>query len=50
MRRVGLELGQLLGVFGRQSVGNGGQDLRHLHQRPFEAAEGELQDLGIAFA
>src|SRR3546814_4466471 len=42
-RRVGLELAQFLGVLARQGIGNGGEDLRRLHQRPLEAAERRLQ-------
>ena len=39
-RRGGrLQLRQLAGVFGRQRLGDGGQQLRHLHQRALEAAE-----------
>ncbi len=38
-RRVGLELAELGGIFLGQRVGDGGEDLRHLHQRPLEPAE-----------
>ncbi|WP_255542701.1 hypothetical protein [Azospirillum sp. INR13] len=49
-RRVGLKLRQFLGVFLRQGVGDGGQDLRHLHQRPLQPAECGPQFRGVAFA
>ena len=35
----GLQLRQLVGVFGRQGVGNGRQHLRDLHQRAFQTPE-----------
>ena len=39
-RRVGLKLGQFLGEFGREQIGDGGEHLRHLHQRTLEPAQG----------
>jgi hypothetical protein len=44
-RRLALQLDQLVGVFGRQRIGNGGEQLRHLHDRTFQAAQrgGELE-------
>jgi hypothetical protein len=44
-RRLALQLDQLIGVFRRQCIGNGGEQLRHLHDRTFQAAEcgGELE-------
>ena len=38
-RRVGLQLGQLAGIFRRQRVGNGGEQLRRLHQRTLQPAQ-----------
>ena len=38
-RRLALQLDQFVGVFRRQRVWNGGEQLRHLHDRSFEAAE-----------
>ena len=38
-RRLALQLHQFAGVFGRHRVGNGGEQLRHLHDRAFQAAE-----------
>ena len=38
-RRLALELLQLGGVFRRDEVRDGGEKLRHLHDRPLEAAE-----------
>ena len=38
-RRRRLQLRQLARVLGRQRLGDGGQELRHLHQRALEAAE-----------
>src|SRR3546814_2201904 len=49
-RRVGLELAQFLGVPARQGIGNGGEDLRRLHQRPLEAADRRLQIRGMPAA
>ena len=46
-RRVGLQLGKFTGIFGRQRFGNGREQLRHLHDRPLEAAEGAGQFRGI---
>ena len=42
-RGLRLQLGELLGVFGRQSLGDGGHQLRHLHDRPLQAAERRRQ-------
>ncbi len=39
----GLQLRQLLGVFRRQRVGHGGQELRHLHQRALQPAQDRAQ-------
>ena len=47
-RGLALQLGELLGIFGRQHVGNGGEELRHLHQRALEAAERGGERRGIA--
>ncbi len=51
-RRLALQLDQFVGVFRRQRIGNGGKQLRHLHDRPFEAAErgGKRQRIGGAAA
>ena len=38
-RGMRLELAQLVGIFWRQHVGNGGEQLRHLHDRSFQAAQ-----------
>jgi hypothetical protein len=38
-RRIGLELLQFLDIFLGQRVRDGGHDLGHLHQRPFQPAE-----------
>ena len=42
-RGLRLQLGQLLRVLGRQRLGDGGQQLRHLHDRPLEAAQRRRQ-------
>jgi len=42
-RCVGLELGELAGIFRRQRVGNRGQKLRRLHQRPLQPAQRTLE-------
>ena len=49
-RRLALQLDQLVGVFRRQRVGNGGEQLRHLHDRPFQPAErrGERERIAAA--
>ena len=49
-RRLALQLGQLRGVFRRQRVGDGGEQLRHLHDRALQAAErgGEPDGVGGA--
>src|SRR5215813_570262 len=49
-RRLTLQLGKLSGVFGRQRVRDGGQELRDLHDRPFEAAERHSQLCRITVA
>ena len=46
-RGVGLQLLQLLGIFLGQRVGDGGENLRHLHQRPLQPAQRLLQPLGM---
>ena len=38
-RRLALKLTKLGGIFGRQRLGNGGEELRHLHDRAFEPAK-----------
>ena len=49
-RRLRLQADQLVGVVGRQRVGDGGQELRDLHHRPLHRAErrGEGARVGIA--
>ncbi len=42
-RGLRLQLGQLLRVLGGQRLGDGGQELRHLHDRPLEAAQRRRQ-------
>ena len=44
-RRLALQLHQFAGIFGRHRVRNGGEQLRHLHDRTLQAAErrGERQ-------
>jgi uncharacterized membrane protein len=42
-RRVRLQLNQLLNVFFGQCVGDRREQLSHLHQRPFDAAEHRLE-------
>ena len=37
--RLALQLGELGGVFGRQRIRDGGDELRHFHDRALEAAE-----------
>ncbi len=49
-RGVGLQLGQFGGELRRQQVGDGGEHLRHLHQRALEPAKRLLQRLGVAGA
>ena len=46
-RRLALQLGQFVDVFGRQRLGDGGEQLRHLHDRAFEAAERRRQLRGV---
>ena len=38
-RRLALQLHQLVGIFRRQRVGDGGEQLRHLHDGAFQPAE-----------
>ena len=38
-RRLALQFGELLDVFRRQRLGDGGEKLRHLHDRAFQPAE-----------
>ena len=47
-RRIRLQLHQLLDIFLGQRVGDRGQQLRHLHQRPLDPAERRLQIGGMA--
>ncbi len=47
-RRVRLQLDQLVDIFLGQRVGDRGEQLRHLHQRPLDAAERRLQIGGVA--
>ncbi len=47
-RCVGLQLGQLFGIFRRQCVRHGGEELRHLHQRAFQPAKDGAQILCMA--
>src|SRR5262245_7543419 len=47
-RRLALQLGELSRVFGGQHIGDGGHELRHLHDRAFEAAECSREFHGIA--
>ena len=49
-RRVGLEVREFGGVFGGECVGHGGEELRHLHQRTFQAAQDGAEILGVAAA
>ena len=42
-RRIALQLGKLHGVFGGQRIRNGGEKLRHLHERSLETAESGSQ-------
>ena len=46
-RGVGLQVREFRGVFGGQRIGHGGQELRHLHQRTFQAAQDGAQVLGM---
>ncbi len=46
-RGLALQLAKLRGVFRRQRLGDGGEQLRHLHDRPLEAAERRGQRRGI---
>ena len=48
--RVGLKLGQFVRILGRQRIGNGGEKLRRLHQRPLEAAQRAAQFGGMLAA
>ncbi len=49
-RRLALQLHQLGGVFRRQRIGDGGHELGHLHDRPFEAAERRRELDGVLAA
>jgi hypothetical protein len=49
-RRLALQLHQLGGVFRRQRIGDGGHQLGHLHDRPFEAAERRRELDGVLAA
>src|SRR3989442_13246329 len=49
-RRVGLQLDQLADIFLRQRVGDRGEELRHLHQWPLDAAERGPEIGGMALA
>ena len=49
-RRIALQLRQFPCVFARQRLRHGRQELRHLHQRSLEAAQGGAQLGGVAFA
>ena len=42
-RRIGLQLRKLLGILRRQGIGDGGDELGSLHQRPFQAAQRRLE-------
>src|SRR5215213_8273164 len=44
-RRMRLQLAELCGKFRRQEIGNGGQELGNLHQRPLERAESCAEEL-----
>src|SRR5690606_17625230 len=47
-RSIGLKLTQLLRILARQGIGNGGKNLRGVHQRPLEATESRLQRGGMS--
>ena len=49
-RRVGLELGELGDVLVGQGIGDGGQQLGDLHQRPLDAAQRPPEGGGVALA
>ena len=49
-RGLALQLGEFSGVFGRQRVRDGGQELRDLHDRAFEATERNRELRGVAIA
>ena len=49
-RCVGLKLAQLARILAGQGVGDGGEDLRHLHDRSLEAAERGSEIGGVARA
>ena len=49
-RRLALELAKLGGIFGRQRFGNGGEQLRHLHDRAFQSAQRRGERGGILVA
>ena len=49
-RRLALKLTKLGGIFGGQRLGNGGEELRHFHDRAFEPAKcrGKRRRLAVA--
>ena len=49
-RRLALKLGELGGIFGGERLGNGGEELRHLHDRAFEPAKRRGKSCGLAVA
>ena len=49
-RGLALELAKLGGIFGRERLGDGGEQLRHLHDRAFKPAERRGQRSGILVA
>ena len=49
-RRLALELAKLGGIFGRQRFGDGGEQLRHLHDRAFQSAKRRGERGGILVA
>lgn len=46
-RRIGLQVGKLLRIFGGKRVGDSGQNLGHLHQRPLQPTQRLTQILGM---
>ena len=44
---MALQLGELLGIFRGQQIGDGGHELRHLHQRTLERAERVAKQLRL---
>ena len=49
-RRLALELAELGGIFGRQRLRNGGEQLRHLHDRALEPAKRRGKSRGLTVA